>query len=204
MKGQFLKTFASLGLSALLAYAGVSWAYDNCLHDSEKSTHEQSAIAGWDNQSSFNRDARSNTEPLGELHCLITFHGFDAIVTSTSVTSLLQFRKSIQLKRFAFGSFPSAREIISFVKHRRFTPLLSSSPSSLLSLQLLLSVFLIWSCFYFCGIRLSCFRQLILRDEADFDSARRFRCPIPARTVQWPMNLWSKQPWKQQNNFSEH
>ena len=143
MKGQFLKTFGLLCLSALLAYAGVSWAFENCLNDGEKGTHEHSAIANFESHKPLNSNARSPNERVGEVHCLTTHHRFDAIAQTTSIASLFQLRKSVQVKRFALGRFPSNSAIDIFRAHPLRGWFISTLPPGQLSRHLLLSVFLI-------------------------------------------------------------
>lgn len=145
MKGRLIKSLGMVCLSVLFAYSGVAWAFEDCLRDSGESAQEQPASGSFGRRDPLvTLLARSAGGPASEVHCLTTHHEFEAIIQSSSASSLTQPRKAIQLK-----SSLSSRGLVSVSKNMMggrspyLDSFITSSPPGFLARYLLLSVFLI-------------------------------------------------------------
>ncbi len=100
MKIKFIKTLGSLGLSVLLAYSSVAWAFDECLQHGEEHTNEQSVDGKFNSPGLFEVSTRSSDEPVRTIHCVETYNAFDMIASSFSLESLRQSFKDLSSTSF--------------------------------------------------------------------------------------------------------
>ncbi len=146
MKGRFLKSLGMLYLSVLFAYSGVAWAFEDCLRETGESAEEQSAGGSFESRKpSTDFVGRSAGGLASEVHCLTIHHEFDAIVQSSSASSLTQPRKAIQLKSSVSSGVAALGKNITGGRSPHLDWFITSSPPGFPSRSryLLLSVFLV-------------------------------------------------------------
>ena len=145
MKRRFLKICATIGLSLVITYGGVAWAFDDCLKDAGKTAQTQSL-----DRSPASEFPLWNIEwfPCGssptKLHCLSAYYEFDAMAQAPSTTSSgLDYKVSQLKKSFLAGELSSLADIETARRSPHLDCFVPFSPLGSLPRYLVLAVFII-------------------------------------------------------------
>lgn len=142
---KLLKTLGVVGLSGVIAYTGVAWAFFECLNGMAETAHARASGEILTSElSRQNIDFVSCGPSQVKLHCPPSHHEFDAVAQDSPKASLSQIRKLSELKIFLFaGELTSLREIETAWRGSPSVWIISSATPKIPSRHLLLSVFLI-------------------------------------------------------------
>ena len=146
MSGRLIKSLGMVCLSVLFAYSGVAWAFEDCFREGGENTEEQLTTGNSKSQDASLDLVARPSQPASQVHCLTSHHEFDAITQSSSTSSLIQLRKTVQFKSsFSSGGLALAGKNRTGERSLHLDWFITSSPPGFLSRSryLLLSVFLI-------------------------------------------------------------